>query len=72
MTATISLDGLWICIQSLSKTNKKWLSDKLLEELYPNDGTIKTKEEILEGIVQGAKEAKNGQTHPIEELWSQL
>lgn len=71
MTATISLDGLWIYIQSLSRTNKKWLSDKLLEDLY-SDETIKTKEEILDGIVQGAREVKEGKTHPIEELWSQL
>lgn len=71
MTATISLENLWMAIQTLSKNNKKWLSDKLLADLYPNQ-PFKTKDQILNGIIQGAHQAKNGQTHPIDDLWTQL
>ena len=51
MKATISLESLWQIIQSLSKSNKKWLSEKLLEETE-----YISKEEILAGIDAGLKE----------------
>ena len=33
MNATVSLENLWKQIQSLSPDNKRWLADKLYEEV---------------------------------------
>ncbi|MBD5196016.1 MAG: hypothetical protein HDS89_01005 [Bacteroidales bacterium] len=70
MNATISLDGLWNIVDSLSTKNKKWLVNKLLLSLSTSK---KTKEDtILASIAQSAKEANEGNTHPIDTLWDQL
>ncbi len=70
MNATISMDGLWAIVDSLSTKNKKWLSNKLLVSL---SATKETKdEEILNGIVRSVKEAKSGETLPLDSLWDQL
>lgn len=68
MNATISMDGLWIIIDSLSTKNKKWLIDKLQLSL----SSSKESKEILSGIAQSAKEAKEGKTFPLDTLWDQL
>ena len=70
MNATISMEGLWTIIDSLSTKNKKWLVDKLLLSL----STSKDSKEdvILAGIAQSAREAKSGNTQPIDTLWNQL
>ena len=58
MNATISMDGLWTIVDSLSTKNKKWLVDKLLVSLST---TKEAKENtILSGIAQSAREAKEG------------
>ena len=33
MKASVSLEGIWILLQSLSRDNKKWLADKLYEDI---------------------------------------
>jgi len=70
MNATISMDGLWAIIDSLSIKNKKWLADRILAELSTNE-KVKEKE-ILSGIARSAKQAKNGDTLPLDTLWNQL
>ncbi len=58
MRATISLDSLWATIQSLSFNNRKWLADKLQENLREEETEYINKEEILAGIDAGLKDLK--------------
>lgn len=59
MKGTISLDSLWLTIQSLSLNNQKWLSDKLLENIREKEETeYISKEEVLAGIKSGLEEVK--------------
>ena len=70
MNATISMDGLWTIVDSLSTKNKKWLVDKLLVSL---SASKESKENaILAGIARSAKEVKEGKTMPLDTLWEQL
>ncbi len=55
MKATISLENLWMTIQSLSLSNQKWLSDRLIENIGKQDSRYISKEEILAGIDAGLK-----------------
>lgn len=70
MNATISLEGLWAIVDSLSLKNKKWLSDKLHTSISESKNT--EEEKIINGLSQSIKEAKEGNTFPIETLWDQL
>lgn len=61
MNATISLESLWQTIQSLSFSNWKWISDKLIENIHEEEEEkYISKEEILAGIDAGLKEVKAG------------
>ena len=51
MKATISMESLWQTIQSLSPKNKKWLADKLIEDLQIEEESI-GKEETAESDSQ--------------------
>mgnify|MGYP001776615278 FL=1 len=66
MKATISMESLWQTIQSLSPKNKKWLADKLIEDLQIEEESI-DKEEILAGIDAGLKEVKQTREGKLEE-----
>lgn len=66
MKATISMESLWQTIQSLSPKNKKWLADKLIEDLQIEEESI-GKEEILAGIDAGLKEVKQTREGKLEE-----
>lgn len=66
MKATISMESLWQTIQSLSPKNKKWLADKLIEDLQIEEESI-GKEEILAGIDAGLKEVKQTREGQLEE-----
>ena len=70
MNATISMDGLWTIVDSLSTKNKKWLVDKLLVSLSASNESKENT--ILAGIARSAKEAKEGKTMPLDTLWEQL
>ncbi|MBD5178218.1 MAG: hypothetical protein HDT00_00770 [Bacteroidales bacterium] len=70
MNATISLEGLWSIVNSLSTKNKKWLANKLNEALAP--ASQSKDEATLSAISKSLNEAKNGQTMPIDSLWEQL
>lgn len=67
MKATISMESLWQTIQSLSTKNKKWLADKLVEDLKGDEEYI-SKEEILAGIDAGLKDLKAGRTRNFEDF----
>lgn len=67
MKATISMESLWQTIQSLSPKNKKWLADKLIEDLQIEEESI-GKEEILAGIDAGLKDMKAGRTRSFEDF----
>ncbi len=70
MNGTISMDGLWTIVDSLSLKNKKWLAGKLQRSL--TDAVAPKEKEILSGIKQSMKQAKAGETLPLDTLWDQL
>ena len=72
MKATISLESLWQIIQSLSKSNKKWLSEKLLEDINEEETEYISKEEILAGIDAGLKDLKAGRKTSAREFLKEL
>lgn len=47
MKATVSLDGLWLFLQSLSldNSNKQWLADKLLADIRQDKALEKDEED---------------------------
>ncbi len=70
MNATISMDGLWAIVDSLSIKNKQWLAEKLRVSL--SEKAASKEDEILAGIARSVKEAKTGQTLPLESIWERL
>ncbi len=70
MNATISMDGLWAIVDSLSVKNKKWLADRLRKSIA--DSSKGKEEEILTGISKSLQQAKQGDTFPLDRIWSQL
>ena len=72
MKTTVALENLWIYLQSLPKSNKKWLSEKLIEDLKMQDEETISKEEILAGIDRGLKDVKEGRTRPAEVFLEEL
>lgn len=72
MKATISLESLWQIIQSLSKSNKKWLSEKLLEDINEEETEYISKEEILAGIDAGLKDLKAGRKTSWDEFIKEM
>ncbi len=74
MKATISLDSLWMTIQSLSLNNQKWLSNKLLENIREKEEETEyiSKEEILAGIKSGLEDVKAGRTQSFDDFLKEL
>lgn len=70
MNATISMDGLWAIVDSLSLKNKKWLAEKL--KISMSEASNVKEQEILDGISISIKEAKCGNTQSLDTLWDQL
>ena len=56
MRTSAAMENLWLYLQSLPRSNKKWLSDKLIEDLSVKEDDTISKEEILAGIDRGLKE----------------
>lgn len=54
MKTSAAMENLLLYLQSLPKSNRKWLSYKLIEGLHEEEETI-SKEEILAGIDRGLK-----------------
>lgn len=72
MRTSAAMENLWLYLQSLPKSNKKWLSEKLIEDLKAESEETISKEEILAGIDRGLKDVKAGKTRPAEELLMEL
>lgn len=67
------VESLWTVIQSLSIKNKRWLSDRLMEDLSQSKEAVETtKKEMLDRVVASFTDIKEGRTHPLNELWEQL
>lgn len=61
MNSTASLETIWQTIQALSFNNRKWISEKLIENIHEEEEErYISKEEILAGIDAGLKEVKEG------------
>lgn len=72
MRTSAAMENLWLYLQSLPKSNKKWLSEKLIEDLEEQKAETISKEEILAGIDRGLKDIKAGRTRPAEEFLKEL
>ncbi len=72
MRTSAAMENLWLYLQSLPKSNKKWLSEKLIEDLKMQDEETIRKEEILAGIDRGLKDVKEGRTRPAEVFLEEL
>ena len=72
MKTTVALENLWLYLQSLPKSNKQWLSEKLQEDLHQEETAYISKEEVLTGIDAGLKDVVAGRTRPAEELLEEL
>ena len=69
MKTTVALENLWIYLQSLPKSNKKWLSERLIEDLAgEKEAECISKEEVLAGIDAGLKDMKAGRTKSFEQF----
>ena len=67
MKTTVALENLWIYLQSLPKSNKKWLAERLMEDLAgEREAEYIRKEEVLAGIDAGLKDMKAGRTKSFE------
>lgn len=67
METTVALENLWIYLQSLPKSNKKWLAERLMEDLAgEREAEYIRKEEVLAGIDAGLKDMKAGRTKSFE------
>ena len=69
MKTTVAWENLWIYLQSLPKSNKKWLSERLIEDLAgEKEAEYIRKEEVLAGIDAGLKDMKAGRTKSFEQF----
>ena len=73
MTApSAAMENLWLYLQSLPRSNKQWLADRLIEDLQPHveEDRVEyiSKEEILAGIAEGLRDVKAGRTRPFDEF----
>ena len=69
MRTSAAMENLWLYLQSLPKSNKKWLAERLNEDLKPKDETeYISKEEVLAMIDAGLKDIKAGRTLTFEEF----
>lgn len=64
MKATISMESLWLTISSLSLNNRKWLAQKLMEDI--EDNRLTKAENIA--VKKGLKEIENGKTIRIQNI----
>lgn len=73
MNARISLESVWQMIQSLSLSNQKWISKRLIENIKKKEEErYISKKEILVGIDAGLKDMKAGRTRDVRELFKEI
>ena len=69
MKTTVALENLWIYLQPLPESNKKWLSERLIEDLAgEREAEYISEEEVLAGIDAGLKDMKAGRTKSFEQF----
>ncbi len=68
MEATISLEGLWQAIRSMSLSNQKWLSERLVENINSVETEYIDKEEILSGIDSGLSDLRHNRKISFDEF----
>ena len=72
MKASAAMENLWLYLQSLPRSNKQWLADRLIEDLQPHveEDRVEyiSKEEVLAGIAEGLRDVKAGRTRPFDEF----
>ena len=72
MKASAAMENLWLYLQSLPRSNKQWLADRLIEDLQPHveEDRVEyiSKEEILADIAEGLRDVKAGRTRPFDEF----
>lgn len=72
MRTSAAMENLLLYLQSLPKSNRKWLSERLIEGLHEEESETISKEEILAGIDRGLKDIKAGRTRPAEDFLAEL
>ncbi len=76
MKASISMESLWLTIQSMSLRNKEWLSSKLTEDIQAQkkeqEAEFISKEEILAGIDAGLKDLKAGRKQSFDSFIKEM
>ncbi len=76
MKASISMESLWLTIQSMSLRNKEWLSSKLAEDIQAQkkeqEEEFISKEEILAGIDAGLKDLKAGRKQSFDSFIKEM
>lgn len=76
MKASISIESLWLTIQSMSLRNKEWLSSKLTEDIQAQkkeqEAEFISKEEILAGIDAGLKDLKAGRKQSFDSFIKEM
>ena len=76
MKASISIESLWLTIQSMSLRNKEWLSSKLAEDIQAQkkeqEAEFISKEEILAGIDAGLKDLKAGRKQSFDSFIKEM
>ena len=75
MKASISMESLWLTIQSMSLRNKEWLSSKLAEDIQAQKKEQEefiSKEEILAGIDAGLKDLKAGRKQSFDSFIKEM
>ncbi len=76
MKASISMESLWLTIQSMSLRNKEWLSSKLAEDIQAQkkeqEAEFISKEEILAGIDAGLKDLKAGRKQSFDSFIKEM
>ena len=76
MKASISMESLWLTIQSMSLRNKEWLSSKLAEDIQAQkkeqEEEFISEEEILAGIDAGLKDLKAGRKQSFDSFIKEM
>ncbi len=72
MKSTLSMENLWQMISTLSLNNRRWLADKLIENIGQEHTEYISKEELLAGIDAGLKDVAAGRTQPFDEFVKEM
>lgn len=68
----ISMESLFDMLKSLSDDNKRWLAEKLMENVSVVNTKELAKEKVLNEIAEGLADVKAGRTIPARDLLRHL